>query len=83
LQVSAGKVETFEITIDGVLNGQVSDIGSDTLAPQGRNGQVTSTYKTRPNFDPTQVNPQVAAVRLPTWHNSIGGHSDGQLKRAG
>jgi hypothetical protein len=57
LQVSAVKVDTFEITIHGVLNGQVSDISSDTLAQQGRNGQVTSTYKARPNFDPTQVNP--------------------------
>lgn len=58
------KVDSFDYTIYGALAGKLSYISSDTLAEQGPNGQVTSTYKARINFDPTQVNPKLNLLDL-------------------
>jgi len=58
------KVDSFDYTIYGALAGKLSYISSDTLAEQGPNGQVTSTYKARINFDPAQVNPKLNLLDL-------------------
>jgi adhesin transport system membrane fusion protein len=58
------KVDYFDYTIYGALAGKLSYISSDTLAEQGPNGQVTSTYKARINFDPAQVNPKLNLLDL-------------------
>lgn len=58
------KVDSFDYTIYGALEGKLSYISSDTLAEQGPNGQVTSTYKARISFDSAKVNPKLNYLDL-------------------
>lgn len=58
------KVDAFDYTIYGSLQGQLEYISSDTLAEQGPNGQVTSSYKARVHFDPKQANPKLGLQEL-------------------
>lgn len=58
------KVDAFDYSIYGSLNGTLDYLSSDTLAEQGPNGQVTSTYKARVSFDPKQVNPKLQLKEL-------------------
>ncbi|CAN1567030.1 AcrA Membrane-fusion protein [Burkholderiaceae bacterium] len=58
------KVDAFDYSIYGALYGVLDYISSDTLAEQGPNGQVTSTYKARVRFDLKQVNPKLTLQEL-------------------
>lgn len=53
------KVDAYDYTIYGALNGKLEYISSDTLSEQGPNGQVTSTYKARVSLDARQANPKL------------------------
>lgn len=50
------KVDAFDYTIYGSLDGKLEYISSDTLSEQGANGQVTSNYKARVRFNAKQAN---------------------------
>lgn len=58
------KVDAFDYSIYGALNGTLDYLSSDTLSEQGPNGQVTSTYKARVSFDSRQVNPKLNVKEL-------------------
>lgn len=58
------KVDAFDYTVYGSLNGELNYISSDTLAEQGPNGQTVATYKARVRFDPTQANTKLNLQEL-------------------
>lgn len=58
------KVDAYDYTIYGSLDGKLEYISSDTLSEQGPNGQVTSTYKARVGFNPKQANPKLKLQEL-------------------
>lgn len=58
------KVDAYDYTIYGSLDGKLEYISSDTISEQGPNGQVTSTYKARISFNPKQVNPKLSLREL-------------------
>lgn len=58
------KVDAYDYTIYGSLDGKLDYISSDTLSEQGPNGQVTSTYKARVSFNPRQANPKLRLHEL-------------------
>lgn len=53
------KVDAFDYTIYGALQGTLEYISSDTLAEQGPNGQTISTYKARVSLNTVQTNPKL------------------------
>lgn len=53
------KIDAYDYTIYGSLNGKLEYISSDTIPEQGPSGQVTSTYKARVSFNDKQVNPNL------------------------
>lgn len=53
------KIDAFDFSIYGAMQGVLDYISSDTLTEQGPNGQVTATYKARVTFDLKQVNPKL------------------------
>jgi adhesin transport system membrane fusion protein len=58
------KVDAYDYTIYGSLEGKLEYMSSDTLSEQGPNGQVTSTYKARVSFNPKQANPKLKLSEL-------------------
>lgn len=50
------KVDAYDYTIYGALEGKLDYLSSDTLSEQGPNGQSVSTYKARVSFDAKQAN---------------------------
>lgn len=58
------KVDAFDYTLYGALNGRLNYISSDTLAEQGPNGQTLATYKARIGLDPQQTNPKLQLHEL-------------------
>lgn len=50
------KVDAYDYTIYGSLNGKLEYISSDTITEQGTNGQVTSSYKARVSLSAKQTN---------------------------
>jgi adhesin transport system membrane fusion protein len=59
------KLDAFDYSIYGSLQGTLSYISSDTLTEQGANGQAATYYRARVHIDPrAQANTQLAAVAL-------------------
>jgi len=58
------KIDAFDYTIYGSLDGKLEYISSDTLSEQGPNGQVTSTYKARVSFNAKQANAKLNLYEL-------------------
>jgi adhesin transport system membrane fusion protein len=58
------KLDAFDYSIYGNLQGKLSYISSDTLTEQGANGQAATYYRAHIKLDPHQVNSKLAAISL-------------------
>lgn len=58
------KLDAFDYSIYGTLQGTLSYISSDTLTEQGSNGQSATFYRAQVRLDAEQRNPKLADVPL-------------------
>jgi adhesin transport system membrane fusion protein len=58
------KVDAFDYSIYGALNGKLSYISADTLTEQGPNGQSMTFYRVQISMDAQQANPKLALSEL-------------------
>ncbi len=56
------KLDAFDYSVYGSLNGELVYLSSDTLAEQGPNGQTNSYYRAHVRLNPEQSNPMLAKV---------------------
>jgi adhesin transport system membrane fusion protein len=53
------RIDAFDYTIYGALEGTLNYISSDTILEQSATGQSTANYKVRVNFDKNLVHPKI------------------------
>jgi adhesin transport system membrane fusion protein len=58
------KLDAFDFSVYGMLQGKLTYLSSDTLVEQGPNGQSTSAYRAHVRLDPQQNNQMLARVPL-------------------
>lgn len=58
------KLDAFDYSVYGTLNGTLIHISSDTLTEQGPNGQTTAYYRAQVRPSAEQLNPKLAQVPL-------------------
>lgn len=58
------KLDAFDYSIYGSLQGQLSYISADTLTEQGPNGQAQTFYRVQIRFDQQQSNPKLRLSEL-------------------
>lgn len=58
------KLDAFDYSIYGALQGQLAYISADTLSEPGSNGQTQTFYRVQIKFDPAQSNPKLRPSEL-------------------
>ncbi|MCE2775545.1 MAG: secretion protein, partial [Burkholderiaceae bacterium] len=58
------KVDAFDYSIYGSLNGRLEYLSSDTLSEQGANNQVQTFYRARIRLDAKSINPKLPMSAL-------------------
>lgn len=58
------KLDAFDYSIHGALQGQLAYISADTLSEPGPNGQTQTFYRVQIKFDPAQSNPKLRLSEL-------------------